>query len=224
MSVRRRAQMKQSPWNRWAVAGAACGAFLAGLDAALAQVDATMGTAHFFDGQKLGTGTFIAAVAGQPAPFNQFIGSDAAGPNFDAKWTMTYAAPGAAISSASLTLGIYDADSAGNSSALRLFSINGIDATAALQRALAGHGGANDEYDIYTVLLPSSTFAALASGQAAFEVALQGNGLSVLGPTDFNGAGIDFAKLSIAVPEPAEAALAVEGAALLWLRARRRKV
>ena len=186
--------------NRWA----SLGAFLlfAGGLAANAQVTSFIGSQHFNDGDLIGTGTFLTAVSGQPAPFDHFIGSDASGPNFDASWTMAYTAP-ATISSATVTLGIYDHDSTASANPVSLFTAAGADLTSTLNAAMTAHGGANGEYNVYTVNLPASAFAALLSGSADFQLTLNGPGSSVLGNTTFNGAGLDFAKLYLAVPEPA---------------------
>jgi hypothetical protein len=187
--------------------------WLASAAALSAQTSVTIGTQHFTDGQKIGTGTFLTAVSGQPAPFDTFYGSDATGPNFDAQWTMSFTAP-AAITSATLTLGIYDHDSQASGNQVSLFTAPGADLTVSLNAVFEGHGGANTEYDVYSIPLPASTFATLAGGSASFHLTLQGPGLSVLGETPSNGAGLDFATLTV-VPEPGSIALFGIGVALL---------
>ena len=175
---------------------------LAGAPLASAQITSFVGTQHFNDGDKPGTGAYLTAASGQVAPFDHFIGSDASGPNFDAQWTMLFITP-TVVNSATLTLGIYDHDSKASANPVSLFTAGGADLTSTLNAAMTAHGGANGEYNIYTVDLPSSAYAALLSGSAGFQLTLNGPGSSVLGNTTFNGAGLDFAKLYIAVPEPA---------------------
>jgi hypothetical protein len=180
-----------------------------------AQTTVTIGTQHFTDGQRIGTGTFLTAVSGQPTPFDTFFGSDATGPNFDAQWTMSFTPP-AAITSATLTFGIYDHDSQASGNQVSLFTAAGADLTVSLNAAFEGHGGANTEYDVYSILLPASTFGTLAGGSASFHLTLQGPGLSVLGETLNNGAGLDFASLTV-VPEPGSVPLLGIGFALLFV-------
>lgn len=200
--------------------------FVAGLleiGAVQAQTTVSLGQSHFSDGQVVGTGSFLAAVAGQPAPFDQFQGSDATGPNFDTHWTMSYAVP-PSVYSATLTLGIYDHDSTASGNQVALFTINGVEVTSELNSALEAHGGKTGEYDLYTIALPSSTYAGLATGSASIQLTLGGPGNSVLGETTYNGAGIDYARLTIqTVPEPGPVALTLAGmAGLIALQRHRR--
>jgi hypothetical protein len=175
----------------------------------------SIGTQHFADGSKPGTGTFNAAVAGQPAPFNGFIGSDITGPNFSGTWNYIFTPP-SPIGGATLELGIYDHDSAAAGNQVASFTLNGtVDLTTTLNTAFEAHGGTNSEYDLYTITLPGTAFSALSTGSATFALTLQGPGLGVLGTTPFNGAGLDFATLDIApvvvaaVPEPSTASLSL---------------
>lgn len=206
-------------------ARAFAGAFwaLAAFSAA-AQVDTSVGAAHFADGDRIGTGTFLSAVSGQPVPFNQFHGADLNGPNFQVDWMMTFTPP-ATVGATALTLGIFDHDSQATGNQVASFTVAGQDLTALLNSALESRGGHQGEYNLYTITLPSSTYAALETGSIAFELQLAGPGLGVLGETSFNGAGLDFAGLSIAaVPEPASTAFVFGGACCLagiWLKRRR---
>jgi PEP-CTERM motif len=190
-----------------------------------AQTSVSIGSQHFTDGQALTTSQFTSAVASQPAPFNGFNGSgDAAGPNFEASWSMSFSPP-AQIGEVSLTFGIYDHDSAASGNQVSLFTAAGADLTAALNAAFEAHGGGNREYNLYTLTLPSSTFATLASGSASFRLTLNGPGSGVLGSTAFNGAGLDFATLTLTpqtIPEPGSVALFCAGVAALWFCSRRR--
>ena len=187
-------------------------------------------TPSFADGQvPIGTATYNTAVAGNAAPFNGFLGSDVTGPDFSASWAYAYTPVVGTIAAATLTLGLYDADSAAPGNQVALLSLSGTDLTASLNASLeslhGGAGAANAEYDILTITLPASTFTALAGGSPALNLRLQGPGLGVLGTTPFNGAGLDFSTLTIttqaATPEPGTYVLAALGiAAIGWLRLR----
>jgi len=191
----------------------------------------TLGSAtpSFTDGQIVSAPTFNAADAGNAAPFNGENGGDATS-NFAATWAYNYSAiaPGT-ITNATITLALWDADSSATGNQVATFTVGGISVTAALNAALEGHGGANDEYDIYTVTLPSTTFSALASGTPSLTLDLQGPGLSVLGPSTTNGAGLDFSTLTLttgtvtAAPEPATWGLLFAGITGLVFKRRRAK-
>jgi hypothetical protein len=171
-----------------------------------------IGTQHFTNGSTVGAGAFNTTDKGQPAPFNMFCGSDTTGPNCSATWTFNYAVPSFTIYGASLTLGILDIDSAAPGNQVASFTLNGsYDLTSVLNAAsegLNGGTGAPDkQYDVLTITIPASDFAALAGGSATFALTLQGQGLAVpttlnpTGLTRFNGAGLDFSTLDIESPE-----------------------
>ena len=193
-------------------------------------ISITLGQQDFADGAKPTTAAFLTAGAGEPAPFNgAFIGSDVTGPNFSANWTFSYAAL-SNVTAGNLTLGIYDHDSAATGNQVASFTLNGIDLTSALNTLFESHGGANREYNVYTLTLPSLTFAALATGTATFDLTLQGPGLGILNQTTNNGAALDFSTLGITsqgtqppsqVPESTTVSLML--AAFPWLIMRRRK-
>jgi hypothetical protein len=201
--------------------------------ASLAQagvITSNIGASLFPSGSFLGSGTFVTAVAGQPAPFNGFIGGDNTS-NFSATWVFNYSIPATdTITAASIQIGIFDHDSAGAGDQVASFTLNtSNDLTVPLNTLFNASGGqtvstpgvgTQSEYDIYTLTLPSSVFASLAGGTATFSLTLQ-NGVGVLGATPFNGAGMDFSTLSITtqsstppppqVPEPSTAALMAIG-------------
>ena len=191
-----------------------------------------LGTRHFTDGQLITGDEYSAAVAGQPAPFDDFIGSDLA-ENFSASFSFNFGPQ--AISAATFTLGIYDADSAADGDQVGAFSINGIDQTALLNAAFNGHGGTQREYNVFTITLPSTVLVTLAGGQANVSLSLVEPGLGG-GPgngsliTLFNGAGLDFSTLTYtptitaAVPEPSSLALVtLAGISVCLAMARRRR-
>jgi hypothetical protein len=179
-----------------------------------------------------GVSTWNADVTGNAAPFNGFIGSDTLGPNFSANWAFSYAAIAGTITSVTFDLGIYDLDSAASGSQIGAFSLGANNLTAALDAVSeglnGGSGAANKEYDILTLTLSNTgtIFADIAAGTPSFSLALQGPGLGVT-PTTFNGAGIDFSRLTIVTqdapppgtPEPAAWTLmGLGGAALAFAR------
>lgn len=198
-----------------------------GAHGAMADTTVTLGDQDFADGATVTSGTFLTAGAGEPAPFDGvFSGSDS-GENFSANWTFSYA-PQAPVTGGSVTLGIVDHESAATGDQIGSFTLNGIDLTTDLNTLFESHGGASGEYNVYTLTLPNSTFAALASGTVTFALTLQGPGLGVFGNTDFNGAGLDFSTLNVrtgqtpAVPEPSTMGLLLLG--LPALLAARRKM
>ncbi len=184
-------------------------------------ITTTLGAQHFNDGDKPTTTTYNNDTAGNPAPFIGFDGSSDTSANFDATWTISYSLPLGSVIGGTLKIGIYDHDSAATGNQVALFTLGTVDLTSELNTAFEGHGGANREYDIYSLTLPSSTFATLHTGSASFHLTLQGPGLGVLNSTSFNGAGVDFVTLGVTVPEPQNAAFAFGAAALLVVGIRR---
>ena len=144
----------------------------------------------------------VAALSGSPAPFNLPCGSDASA-NCSATWTFNYTVPVTeTVSGATITLGIYDIDSAAPGDQVASYTLSGgDDLTAALNTLAEGingdTGSANSEFDIFTVTIPSTSFAVLDSGTAEFSLALQGPGLGALGDTTYNGAALIFSTLDL---------------------------
>jgi hypothetical protein len=171
-------------------------------------INVSIGTEHFANGTPITTLAYITAVSGQPAPFGAFCGSDISS-NCAATWTFSgYTVPaGDTLISATLTLGIYDIDSAAPGDQVASFTLNGTDPlttqlNAASEGLDGGTGAPNSEYDVLTITIPGSDFAALASGTATFALTLQGPGLGKLGTTNDNGAGLDFSSLNMEAMSP----------------------
>jgi hypothetical protein len=212
----------KNPQGLWAVAALFCAA------ASLPAVTVTDGSsAGFANGStNARVGTWNTDTAGNTAPFNGFIGSDTSS-NFSASWTFDYSAISDTITSATLELGIYDIDSAAALDEVASYTEGSVDLTSLLNsaaNALNGSTGAkNNEYDLLTITLPSTTFADLATGTVDISLALQGPGLGTLGNTSFNGAGIDISTLTIntqetsSTPEPATLTLLLASGCLICL-------
>lgn len=202
---------------------------LLGAHSAMATTTVTLGDQDYADGATETTGNFATSGAGEPAPFDgAYLGSDVFDANFSATWTFSYA-PQVSVTGGSITIGIYDHDSAASGNQVSSFTLNGIDLTADLNTLFESYGGTNTEINVYTLILPNSTFADLASGSVQFNLDLQGAGLSVLGETTYNGAGLDYSTLHVetastpSVPEPATMSLLLLGLPAL-LAARRKLV
>jgi hypothetical protein len=157
----------------------------------------TLGDQDFVDGQFiLGSNLFDAASVGEPAPFDKFQGVDFLNDinsQFTAIFTFTY--PPGPVTAASLTLGIFDGDSAGPSNQVKSFTLDGLDLTAELNAVLEAKPSLSTQYTVYTLVIPGSALPALADGSATFSLTLQG---PTPGQSEFgNGYGLDFASLDI---------------------------
>lgn len=182
----------------------------------------SIGTAHFTNGQTgIGSGTFNSAVAAQPAPFNQFLGGDVAGPDFDATWTFTYT-PVSTVLAATLTIGVYDGDFAATGQQLNLMEIDGVVISGIAGPVFEAGPGATGQYGIYTIVLPATVYPGLFDGSATVHMTLAGPGGGVVGETTNNGAGIDFARLDIQeIPETGAGLLILAGG--LFMASQRRR-
>lgn len=179
---------------------------------------------------------------GQTPPFDQSCGSDLFG-NCSAAWSFSYGAIADPISSASLTLGIVDHDSAASGSQLSLYTLDGNSLTAALDAQFEAVGdGLDGMYNVYTIDLVG-LFANLTDGSALISLALAlpglqtctlpfacpGETLPFVSETATNGANLIFSTLTIEtqditippVPIPAAAPLFLSAIAAFGLYRRR---
>jgi hypothetical protein len=188
----------------------------------------TLGQQDFANGAFTDLGAFNTAGAGEAAPFNAFQGGDPSGSaNASFAFTFNYPSLGS-ITGATLTFGIFDLDSQASGSQIASFVLNGSqDLTALLDAASEASPAAQLEVRVFSLALPSSVFASLAGGTAAFTLTLQGPSLGVSGELPNNGAGLDFATLQLntsTVPEPSTWALLGTGLlAVAGVAARRRR-
>jgi len=221
---------------------------LGGLQAAAAAtVTTSLGnaTSGLVDGSTpplLFAGSIQEAQNGQVSPFDTSYGTDGSllfgATNFSASWIFNYGAILDPILSASLTIGIYDHDSAADGSQLDSYDIDGNDIKTPLDALFEASGGDDGMYNEYTIsLLGAPLFADLADGTATVSLTLQGLGMvptlfPLPGPnpptvTDTNGANLIFSTLTIetgsipAVPIPAAAPLFLSAIAAFGLYRRR---
>src|SRR6185503_4952563 len=105
----------------------------------------TLGDQDFVNGTLGSFVAFESASVGEPAPFDYFRGTDL--DSFSAytgSWTFAY--PPTTKTSASITIGMYDHDSAAVGEQVRSFTVDGSDLTALLNGAFDATGGKQAEY------------------------------------------------------------------------------
>ena len=171
-----------------------------------------------------GADTILKTQSGQASPFDAGKGSDLF-TNLSESWTFNYAQITDTIVSASLALGIVDHDSAATGNQVALYEINDNGLTSALNTEFETSGGADGEYNIYTLALGSSVFADLTNGLTIIELTLAGPGLQTalfggaVSETSFNGAHLIFSTLTIETRDPSIPAVPIPAAAPLFLSA-----
>jgi len=163
--------------------------------------------------------------------FTDFCGVDAGATpaNCDKSWTFNYVIPGGeTITSASLSVGVWDIDSNQAGNQFALYQVNGGDVlTNALNTAAEALQSVNTQYDVFTFSL--ANFGALSGGSATVHLTLQGPAAAGLfGTSDTNQAYVISSTLNIttqgstpppAVPEPASLLLVGTGV-VMGLRSR----
>jgi hypothetical protein len=158
----------------------------------------------------------ITAQTGSVAPFLGGCGDLFS--HCDTTWTHSYGAIADPILSATLTLGIYNHGSASAGSQLASFSAGLSDLTTSMDALFESTGGALDEYNVYSLLLPAALLAELTDGVLEIALTLQGpvDGPCPLfpGPNDppctppvpdsvpFNAAHLIFSTLDITIEDP----------------------
>ena len=195
-----------------------------------------LGVQAFNSGDIVTSAAFIAAT--DTGIFNTVIGGDnnSTGPNFSASWTFdTYGPVVDPVVGATLLIASWDFDTNDTTiSHVLSFDMIGIDLTAIMDAAFKANPNTNtgntSQILWYTIALPSSTFAQLATGSATFDLTLQ-NGRGLFGATTFNSGGMDFSTLTVdtqaqqTVPEPSTVFAVIGGlAAVAALRRKRTAV
>jgi hypothetical protein len=207
------------------IAGAAAIAVLSGTAVSAAVIDA-IGDQDFADGAIMGFAAFEAANAGDPAPFNDFVGADGgAGASFGSvAYTHSFTLSPGVVTGASITLGLYDLDTRNpfTSAPVDTFDIffDGISQDISVW---LGAETVNRTYSARTMTVDP---ALLLDGSLNVSIVMTSGNTLNTGHTG-NGFGIDFSSLSAdvaPVPLPAGGLLLVAGigaAAMLrrWRRA-----
>jgi hypothetical protein len=206
---------------------------IVGVPASAGTLTQQLGVQAFNSGDIVTSGAFIAAA--DTGIFNTIIGADnnSIGPNFSASWNFSSYGPVVdPVVGASLLIASWDFDTNNTGlSHVLSFDMNGTDLTAILDAAFKANPNTNalgtSQILWYTIDLPSSTFAQLATGSATFNLTLQ-NGRGILGTTTFNSGGMDFSTLNVdtqaqqTVPEPSTVFAMIGGlAAVAALRRKR---
>jgi hypothetical protein len=164
------------------------------------------------------------SATGDPAPFDGVKGSDSnVGPPFTFSFQFSYGPISGAITSATILLGVFEAEPVRPGSQVALFSLNGVELTGVLDAALEATqaGGLAEAH--YLVQLPAAVFAELATGVVSFALQFETGQSAPPNPaiTTYNSAGLDFATLTVNVPEPVT--LALLGLSLAGIAATRRR-
>ena len=168
--------------------------------------------------------------AGNLAPpfFTGMCGGDELGAtpsNCDKSWTFVYVIPaGETITSASLTVALWDLDPVQAGNQVALYQVDGGDVlTSAINtaaEALSGNEGFTGHYNVFTFSL--TNFASLSGGSATVHLTFQGPGGTLFDSTQFNSGAILSSTLNITtqpssstVPEPGTWVLLASGIGML---------
>lgn len=165
--------------------------FMASINASAAVITSTVGNAShgFTDGTTVDGVSLAGAIAASSAPFNQSYGTDV----LDDPDLVSWAFPGLPIISdpivsATLTIGIYDIDSASSGSQLDQFLLDGNDETSFLDSAFEAAASTDFEYNEFVLNLGLATFGSLSDGSFTVGINIGGSGLQTALP--FLGGGI----------------------------------
>ena len=170
----------------------------------------TLGEQDFTDGTTIPGGSiFSIASSGEVAPFDRFRGADISGPSFSESFTFEFSSVNA--SAATLEIGLYDYDCFSSSCTfVDTFTLDGVDFSGALTNAARTTGQfVNIAYDVFSIDL-SSILSSVNDGSVSVVLSLAEPNPRQTPAQAANGAGLDFARLSITektVPIPGTLAL-----------------
>ena len=149
------------------------------------------------------------AQAGQAAPFDTGYGNEL----FGNPPLLNWAFPGLpiitdTILSATLTIGVFDVDTASSGSQLDQFLVDGVDQTAAMDALFEAANSGDNVYNEFTLNLGAGFFASLADGSFTAGLDVGGTGLQTaliggaVSETGQNGFHLIFAELEITTQDP----------------------
>ena len=173
------------------------------LAANAAFISSTLGNpdSGLVDGQIVSSTDILGLQQNQSPPFDNIYGDDALDTqngNFFQVWVHTYAAIAEPILSATLTLGIWDHDSAAAGSQVNLFALNNFLLTDTIAALFEAGGGEDFQYNVYEIAITGDALQSLAPGAAGFNLSLSGPTIDADGnQTLSNGAALLFSSLSI---------------------------
>ena len=144
------------------------------------------------------------AQAGQAAPFDTGYGNEL----FGNAPLLNWAFPGLpiitdTILSATITIGVFDVDTAASGSQLDQFIVDGVDQTAAMDGLFEAANSGDNVYNEFTLSLGAGFFASLADGSFTAGLDVGGSGLQTaligggVSETAQNGFHLIFAQLEI---------------------------
>ena len=149
------------------------------LAANAAFISSTLGNpdSGLVDGQIVSSTDILGLQQNQSPPFDNIYGDDALDAqngNFFQVWVHTYATIAEPILSATLTLGIWDHDSAAAGSQVNLFALNNFLLTDTIDAVFEAGGGEDFQYNVYEIAITGDALQSLAPGAAGFNLSLSG--------------------------------------------------
>ena len=196
------------------------------------------GASGLTNGDIITTPTLVGIQAFQATPFDQYYGDEST--SFAGSWLFNYAAIAEIILCATITIGIAEHDSQAAGDQVASYMIDGNNMTTSLNTAFESMGGADAEYNVYSLAFGAGAFAGLADGTAAAALGLQGPGLvpnldtGGIDHSAANGAHLIFSTLTIVyddsttppnpnTPVPEPSTLAIFALGMIGLASRRFK-